>query len=360
MSAVTAEIFTKDHRLLPVQVPPTRDRDAGRRRKNGVGGERSNACWWNGTPLWSLITTPRPNCRNWPRPPVAMYRDSRWTWLASAPGAKPAPVVAGVRFMGKKPPRSSIRKNGRTDAGPACQCSLDLGCPSRFAAFCDQHPRTDGGGLRQLSSAAVKSPFRLGGHLGYRPGSDTPSGRTGRKTDLGADRHLGAYVRRGTGVDMLLWSGSCVVHEAFKADGLRKLRARIPTPGAGHPNRRWMSRCPGRCGRFDHGAGRSGAQAAGKKKFIVATDNGLFHKMKQAAPDKMFLEAPTGGKGATCVSCAHCPWMAMNGLPNLARYWKPVGTRSSSTQRCANGRVRPIRRLLEFKPTAQAGGVVDA
>jgi quinolinate synthase len=53
-------------------------------------------------------------------------------------------------------------------------------------------------------------------------------------------------------------------------------------------------------------------------EFIVATDNGLLHKMRQAAPGKVFIEAPTAGNSATCKSCAHCPWMAMNGLRNLA------------------------------------------
>jgi quinolinate synthase len=53
------------------------------------------------------------------------------------------------------------------------------------------------------------------------------------------------------------------------------------------------------------------------KEFIVATDNRIFYKMKQEAPGKTFIEAPTAGEGATCKSCAHCPWMAMNGLHNL-------------------------------------------
>jgi quinolinate synthase len=59
------------------------------------------------------------------------------------------------------------------------------------------------------------------------------------------------------------------------------------------------------------------AQNLPNKQFIVATDNGIFYKMKQAAPDKQFIEAPSHGEGATCSSCAHCPWMAMNGLHNL-------------------------------------------
>jgi len=50
------------------------------------------------------------------------------------------------------------------------------------------------------------------------------------------------------------------------------------------------------------------------KKLIVATDKGIFFKMQQMVPDKELVEAPTAGAGATCRSCAHCPWMAMNGL----------------------------------------------
>ena len=84
------------------------------------------------------------------------------------------------------------------------------------------------------------------------------------------------------------------------------------------------------------------------KKFIVATDNGLFHKMKQAAPDKIFLEAPTAGKGASCVSCAHCPWMAMNGLRNLARVLETGRNEIFIDEAVRERAVRPIRRLLEF------------
>ena len=50
------------------------------------------------------------------------------------------------------------------------------------------------------------------------------------------------------------------------------------------------------------------------QKFIVATDHGIFYKMQQQCPDKEFIVAPTAGSGATCRSCAHCPWMAMNTL----------------------------------------------
>jgi quinolinate synthase len=59
------------------------------------------------------------------------------------------------------------------------------------------------------------------------------------------------------------------------------------------------------------------AQSLDADEFIVATDNGILHKMRMAAPGKRFIDAPTAGNSATCKSCAHCPWMAMNGLQNL-------------------------------------------
>ena len=54
------------------------------------------------------------------------------------------------------------------------------------------------------------------------------------------------------------------------------------------------------------------------EQFIVATDYGIFYKMQQMAPNKRLMIAPTGSKDKQCHSCAHCPWMAMNGLQNLA------------------------------------------
>ena len=54
------------------------------------------------------------------------------------------------------------------------------------------------------------------------------------------------------------------------------------------------------------------------KAFIIATDKGIFSKMKEVAPDKILIEAPTVGEGATCQSCAACPWMGMNSLSKVA------------------------------------------
>ena len=82
--------------------------------------------------------------------------------------------------------------------------------------------------------------------------------------------------------------------------------------------------------------------------FIVATDRGIFYKMQQAAPDKTFIEAPTAGRGATCKSCGHCPWMAMNSLTKLLEVIKS-GANEIHVDADIIERARvPIKRLLDF------------
>lgn len=155
-------------------------------------------------------------------------------------------------------------------------------------------------------------------------------------------------MQRETGVDMLLWNGACVVHEAFKADGLKQLRVEHPEALVlVHPE------SPLDVIAQADLVGSTTALVKAVRElsastFIVATDNGLFHKMQQAAPDKILLEAPIVGKGATCVSCAHCPWMAMNGLQNLARVLENGNNEITINAAIRERAAMPIRRLLDF------------
>ena len=83
-------------------------------------------------------------------------------------------------------------------------------------------------------------------------------------------------------------------------------------------------------------------------EFIVATDNGMMHKLRMLNPDKVFLEAPTAGNSATCKSCAHCPWMAMNGVANLAAALES-GTNEIQVDPAIAARARlPMERMLNF------------
>ncbi len=256
-------------------------------------------------------------------------------------------VVAGVRFMGETAKILNPEKRVLMPDLNA-ECSLDLGCPvDEFTAFCDQHPdRTVV--VYANTSAAVKARADWVVTSGIALDVVRHLAERGEKLIWAPDRHLGAYVQRETGADMLLWSAACVVHEAFKADGLRKLRAAHPDAKVlVHPE------SPLDVIALADVVGSTTAlveavQKLPAKKFIVATDNGLFHKMKQVAPDKIFLEAPTAGKGATCVSCAHCPWMAMNGLRNLAQTLETASNEIIIDEAVRQRAVQPIRRLLEF------------
>jgi quinolinate synthase len=226
-------------------------------------------------------------------------------------------MVAGVRFMGETAKILNPEKRVLMPAREA-ECSLDLACPAeRFVPFCDAHPdRTVV--VYSNTSAAVKAradwvvtssiAVKLVKHLKDR----------GEKILWAPDRHLGSYIEQATGADMLIWPGACVVHEAFKASELGALKALHP--GAAvlvHPE------SPAGVIALADVVGSTtqliqAARDLPNQKFIVATDNGIFYKMQQAAPSKLFMEAPTAGRGATCQSCAHCPWMAMNDLVSLA------------------------------------------
>ena len=226
-------------------------------------------------------------------------------------------VVAGVRFMGETAKILSPHKRVLIPDLEAT-CSLDLGCPIEdFSAFCDAHPdRTVV--VYANTSAAVKAradwmvtsscALAIVEHLKQQ----------GQKILWAPDRHLGRYVQHETGADLLMWNGACIVHEEFKGIELELLRKEHPDAMVlVHPE------SPDSVVAQAHVVGSTSqllkAVVEGSaKEYIVATDNGMFHRMQQLAPGKTLIEAPTAGRSATCKSCAHCPWMAMNALDGVA------------------------------------------
>jgi quinolinate synthase len=226
-------------------------------------------------------------------------------------------IVCGVRFMGETAKILNPEKRVLMPDLEA-ECSLDLGCPpDQFAAFCDANPdRTVV--VYANTSAAVKARAdwmvtssiaeKIVKHLHEQ----------GKKILFAPDKHLGEYIQKQTGADLLLWQGSCVVHNEFKAKQLAEMKLQHPDAKVlVHPE------SPDNVIQLADSVGSTtgiiqAAQRSSAKEFIVATDNGILHKMKKLMPEKNFIEAPTAGFAATCQSCGHCPWMAMNGLKNLA------------------------------------------
>ena len=95
------------------------------------------------------------------------------------------------------------------------------------------------------------------------------------------------------------------------------------------------------------------------KKFIVATDKGIFYKMKEAAKNKILIEAPTAGKGATCISCAHCPWMAMNSLKKLLRILETGENEIFVKKDIINRAKGSIEKLLNFTSKNKRVGLAN-
>ena len=262
-------------------------------------------------------------------------------------------VVAGVRFMGETAKILSPEKNVLMPDLEAT-CSLDLGCPAdEFAAFCDAHPdRTVV--VYANTSAAVKA--RADWMVTSSIGLDIVAHlhAQGKKILWAPDRHLGAYIQKQTGADMLLWQGSCLVHDEFKAIELELLRKEHPRAKVlVHPE------SPASVvAQADVVGSTSQLIAAAVSleapEFIVATDNGILHKMRSAAPGKRFIEAPTAGNSATCKSCAHCPWMAMNGLQNLAEVLESGRNQVQVDAGIREKAVTCIQRMLDFAAERKA------
>lgn len=257
-------------------------------------------------------------------------------------------IVAGVKFMGET---AKILSPEKTVIMPTLEatCSLDLGCPEKeFTEFCDAHPdRTVV--VYANTSAAVKAradwvvtssiALEIVEHLDSE----------GKKIIWGPDRHLGAYIQKQTGADMLMWNGECIVHDEFSAQALKKAKYLYPEAAVlVHPE------SPASVVEMADAVGSTSqlikaAQSMSNDTFIVATDKGIFYKMQQLAPNKTLIEAPTAGKGATCKSCAHCPWMAMNGLEAMHQaLLSPAGREIFVDEVTRQRAMLPLNRMLDF------------
>ncbi len=257
-------------------------------------------------------------------------------------------VVLGVKFMGET---SKILSPDKRVIMPDldASCSLDMGCPAdAFSDFCDEYPdRTVV--VYANTSAAVKArsdwvvtssiALEIVKHLHDK----------GEKIVWGPDKHLGAYIEKMTGVDMVKWQGSCIVHEEFKAAQLKKLMEKNPEAKVlVHPE------SPMAVVELGDVVGSTSqllkaVKDLGADKYIVATESGIFYRMQQAVESVELIPAPSTVEDGFCRPAhALCPWMAMNGLKNLSEILESGGNEIEVPEDIRIKAFKPIQRMLDF------------
>lgn len=273
--------------------------------------------------------------------------------LSRKAAATDAAVIAfcGVRFMAEV---AKILSPDKTVVLPdmAAGCSLEDSCPpDEFAAFRAAHP--DHVSLTYINcSAAVKAHTDIivtssnAEHIINQIPEDQP-------ILFAPDRHLGAYLARKTGRDMLLWDGTCIVHEQFSEKELIKLKVAHPdAPVAAHPE------CPAHIlDHADHIGSTSSILAFARQSaadtIIVATEPHIIHQMEKAAPHKTFIGAP--GADGNC-NCNMCPFMALNSMEKLYLCLKDLEPRIEVPEDMRVAALKPLRRMLEMSPAKAAQG----
>lgn len=256
-------------------------------------------------------------------------------------------IVAGVRFMGESAKILSPEKKILMPTLEA-ECSLDLGCPpDKFAEFCDQHPdRTVVVYANTSTAVKARADWVVTSSIALDIVDHLDS--QGKKILWAPDQHLGGYIQKKTGADMLMWDGSCVVHEEFKLKALEDMKRMYPEAAVlVHPE------SPEAIVEMADVVGSTtqllkASQELPNPQFIVATDRGIFYKMQQASPQKSFIEAPTAGNGSQCRSCAHCPWMAMNDLERLKQVLIKQNQEIQVDPELAKKALMPLQRMLDF------------
>ncbi len=256
-------------------------------------------------------------------------------------------IVAGVRFMGET---AKILSPDKRVLMPDLEanCSLDLGCPpDEFSAFCDAHPeRTVVVYANTSAEVKARADWVVTSSIALE--IVTHLHQQGKKILWGPDRHLGRYIQQETGADMLMWQGSCTVHNEFKAQELLALKQQYPEAKVlVHPESNAeviaLADVVGSTSRLIQAV-----TALDAPTYIVATDQGILHAMRQQAPDKSFIAAPTAGTSATCKSCAFCPWMAMNDLVGIRHCLEAGSGEIHLDPHLAAAAAKPIDRMLDF------------
>ena len=222
-------------------------------------------------------------------------------------------------------------------------CSLADSCPaSDFKAFKKQHPNhivatyiNCTADIKALSDVIVTSSNAKQIIESYP--KDQP-------IIFAPDKNLGAYINKVTGRNMLLWNGSCMVHEIFSIEKIVKLKNQHPQAELiAHPE------CEDKLLQMADFIGSTTAllnyaKQSAKKEFIVATETGILHQMQKSCPDKTFIPAPPNN---TC-ACNDCPHMKLNTLEKIYLALKNEEPEIFMSDELIEKSKKPIVKMLEL------------
>lgn len=254
-------------------------------------------------------------------------------------------VFCGVKFMAEG---AKILNPNKTVLLPDLKagCSLEDSCPApEFAKFKQQHPDhivvsyiNCSADVKALSDIIVTSTNAE--HIIRQIPEE-------QKIIFAPDRFLGSYLIKKTGRDMVLWKGSCMVHERFSEKELVKLKTRYPDAYIiAHPE------CPQDLLKYAHHIGSTSSllKFTGEhpgKEFIVLTEPGIIHQMRRISPGSTFHESPGIVDGA-CVSCNTCPYMKLNTMEKLYDCMKNGTPQLTLSPQMIESARRPLERMLEM------------
>ncbi|WP_064198619.1 MULTISPECIES: quinolinate synthase NadA [Emticicia] len=255
-------------------------------------------------------------------------------------------VFAGVRFMAETAKILSPNKKvvlPDFNAG----CSLEESAPyAEFKAFKDQHPDhivisyvNCSAELKTLTDVVCTSSNAV---------KIVESFPKDQKIIFAPDKNLGGYINRVTGRNMLLWDGACMVHETFSGKMITDLKAKHPTAEVvAHPESeesvlKLADYIGSTTGLLKHVINSS------QQEFIVATESGILHQMRKAAPQKKFYVAPTSKNGHSCKACSDCPHMKLNTLEKLYLCLRDETPEIILPSEMLDDARKPIERMLEL------------
>ncbi len=267
-------------------------------------------------------------------------------------------VFCGVKFMAEG---AKILNPSKTVLLPdmAAGCSLESSCPpDRFRAFRAAHP--DHLAISYINcSAAIKAQTDI---IVTSSNAEAiiQSLPQEQKIIFAPDRFLGGYLNKKTGRDMLLWDGSCMVHERFSEKELVKLKTRHPNAHViAHPE------CPESLLNYaDYIGATSGllrfAEQHPGEEFIVLTEAGILHQMKKRSPGSIFYPCPSALDGGACVGCNTCEYMKLNTMEKLYRCMRDRTPELILPPELMVAARRPLDRMLTMSAHMQSTAIAQA